>query len=109
MSELRDKLHAARCEVHTLRQFVGGKTALVLARERELDTAKQRMKEMEEKDSRRAQVLASVLEKTARLQQDTRGKTSTEGNFKLDSSGDQPIGADRYCSEHDYSVPLSLY
>lgn len=76
-SEVRDKLHAARCEVHTLRQFVSGKTALVLQRERELEGAKRRMREMEEKDRQRAQVLASVLERTARLQQELHGASHT--------------------------------
>ncbi|XP_065186290.1 restin homolog [Sycon ciliatum] len=96
VSELRDKLHAARCEVHTLRQFVGGKTALVLQRERELDAVKQRMKEMEEKDSRRAQVLASVLEKTARLQQDSRSKTTAAGHMRSQSVGDdEGLATDR--------------
>ncbi|XP_065828143.1 golgin subfamily A member 6-like protein 1 [Oscarella lobularis] len=69
MAELREKLHQSRCEVRTIKQFLAGKSALVQERTRELRQTQGRITDMEEKDNRRAHILADILERTARLHQ----------------------------------------
>lgn len=80
----REKLHNAESEIRTLKSFLTTKTAIVEKRKRELRENKVKMSELEEKDARRAVILADVLEKTARQYQQqlktqphsTRGRVS---------------------------------
>ena len=65
----REKLHNAESEIRTLKSFLTTKTAIVEKRKRELRETKVKMSELEEKDARRAVILADVLEKTARQYQ----------------------------------------
>eukprot|EP00118_Oscarella_pearsei_P004880 m.21650 g.21650 ORF g.21650 m.21650 type:complete len:1043 (+) comp28195_c0_seq3:1100-4228(+) len=69
MAELREKLHQSRCEIRTIKQFLSGKSTMVQERTRELKETKVRIADMEEKDNRRARILADILERTARLHQ----------------------------------------
>lgn len=67
--QTHDKLRNAECEIQTLKSFLTTKTALVEKRKKELRDTKVKVAELEEKDSRRAVILADVLEKTARQYQ----------------------------------------
>ena len=69
LRQTHDKLCNAECEIQTLKSFLTTKTALVEKRKKELRDAKVKVAELEEKDSRRAVILADVLEKTARQYQ----------------------------------------
>ena len=65
----QEKLHNAESEIRTLKSFLTTKTAIVEKRKKELRDTKAKMSELEEKDARRAVILADVLEKTARQYQ----------------------------------------
>ena len=68
--QVQDKLRATESEIHTLKSFLTSKTAIVERRKRELERARVQLVELEEKDRRRAVILADVLEKTARQHQE---------------------------------------
>ena len=117
LSQTHENLRRAECEIHTLKSFLTSKTAIVERRKKELQDVKTRLAELEEKDNRRAVILADVLEKTARqYQQQLTVKTATPGatktvSFQLqlpksDLRGTLP--SDRYralvqCSENPMS------
>jgi len=84
LGQTHDKLRAAESEIHTLKSFLTSKTAMVERRKKELQDVKARLAELEEKDNRRAVILADVLEKTARQyqQQLTSTKTATPAATK---------------------------
>ncbi len=69
LTQTQEKLRSSECEIHTLKSLLTTKTAMVERRKKELTDAKVKMTELEEKDSRRAVILADVLEKTARQYQ----------------------------------------
>ncbi len=68
-TQTQEKLRSAECEIHTLKSLLTTKTAMVERRKKELTDAKMKVVELEEKDHRRAVILADVLEKTARQYQ----------------------------------------
>lgn len=68
-----DKLTSTESEIRTLKTFLTTKTALIEKHKRELKDSRLRVAELEEKDSRRAVILADVLEKTARQYQQQLG------------------------------------
>lgn len=70
MNSTTDKLRAAECEIKTLKSFLTSKTAIMERRKKELKEIKERVIDLEDKDQKRTYILADVLEKTARLQQD---------------------------------------
>lgn len=70
MHTTTDKLRAAECEIRTLKSFLTSKTAIMERRKKELKEIKEHVIELEDKDQKRTCILADVLEKTARLQQD---------------------------------------
>lgn len=72
----QEKLHNAESEIRTLKSFLTTKTAIVEKRKKELRDTKAKMSELEEKDARRAVILADVLEKTARQYQQQLGTHS---------------------------------
>ena len=75
----QEKLHNAESEIRTLKSFLTTKTAIVEKRKRELRDTKVKMSELEEKDARRAVILADVLEKTARQYQQQIGTQPKSG------------------------------
>lgn len=68
-SRVQEELHAAESEIRTLKSFLTSKTAMMERRKRELEHTRVKLVELEEKDQRRAVILADVLEKTARQHQ----------------------------------------
>ena len=83
LSQTHENLRRAECEIHTLKSFLTSKTAMVERRKKELQDVRTRLAELEEKDGRRAVILADVLEKTARqYQQQLAIKTATPGATK---------------------------
>lgn len=70
MNTTTGKLQAAECEIKTLKSFLTSKTAVMERRKKELKEIKEHVMELEDKDQKRTYILADVLEKTARLQQD---------------------------------------
>lgn len=68
-SQVQEKLHAAESEIRTLKSFLTSKTAMMERRKRELEHTRVQLADLEEKDKRRAVILADVLEKTARQHQ----------------------------------------
>ena len=83
LNSATDKLRAAECEIKTLKSFLTSKTAIMERRKKELKEIKEHVMELEDKDQKRTHILADVLEKTARLQQNL---TPTH----------QPTSAERY-------------
>ena len=82
MNTATDKLRAAECEIRTLKSFLTSKTAIMERRKKELKEMKEHVTELEDKDQKRTFILADVLEKTARLQQDvTAHQTSPTHRF----------------------------
>lgn len=75
MSQTQEKLRSAECEIRTLKTFLTTKTAMIEKRKKELRETKTMVSELQEKDQRRAFILADVLEKTARQYQQV-GSTS---------------------------------
>lgn len=83
LSQTHENLRRAESEIHTLKSFLTSKTAMIERRKKELQDVRTRLAELEEKDSRRAVILADVLEKTARqYQQQLAIKTATPGATK---------------------------
>lgn len=70
MNAATNKLQAAELEIKTLKSFLTSKTAIMERRKKELKEIKEHVMELEDKDQKRTYILADVLEKTARLQQD---------------------------------------
>lgn len=79
----QEKLHNAESEIRTLKSFLTTKTAIVEKRKRELRDTKAKMSELEEKDARRAVILADVLEKTARQYQQQLGTKPVSSSGKV--------------------------
>lgn len=79
----QEKLHNAESEIRTLKSFLTTKTAIVEKRKKELRDTKAKMSELEEKDARRAVILADVLEKTARQYQQQLGAPPISGSGKV--------------------------
>lgn len=69
MAHLRDKLHHSRCEINTMKEFLASKTVLVRSRDLELEKSNVLIASLQLRDKRRTQILTTVLERTARLQQ----------------------------------------
>ena len=69
LGQTQEKLRNTESEIHTLKSFLTSKTALVERRKRELQDTRMKVTQLEAKDSRRAVILADVLEKTARQYQ----------------------------------------
>ena len=81
LNSATDKLRVAECEIKTLKSFLTSKTAIMERRKKELKDIKEHVIELEDKDQKRTHILADVLEKTARLQQNltpTHQPTSAE-------------------------------
>ena len=70
MAELREKLHHSRCEINTLKSFLASKTALVQARDGELERSNALVESFTARDEKRAQILSMVLERTSRITQE---------------------------------------
>ena len=77
LGQTHEKLRATESEIHTLKSFLTSKTAMVERRKKELQDVKARLAQLEEKDNRRAVILADVLEKTARQYQQQLATTKT--------------------------------
>ena len=69
LGQTQEKLRNTESEIHTLKSFLTSKTALVERRKKELQDTRMKVAQLEAKDSRRAVILADVLEKTARQYQ----------------------------------------
>ncbi|XP_065913285.1 myosin heavy chain, striated muscle-like isoform X2 [Dysidea avara] len=117
MNTATDKLRAAECEIRTLKSFLTSKTAIMERRKKELKEMKEHVTELEDKDQKRTFILADVLEKTARLQQDvTAHQTSPthrpssaphEGNKELEVDLSASKGHSIASHKHLQSMPLS--
>ena len=77
LSKAGDQLLQAENEIATLKSFLTSKTAIVERRKKELKELRIKLSEVEEKDTRRAAILADVLEKTALSYQHQTAKTLT--------------------------------
>ncbi len=66
MTQTQEKLRSAECEIRTLKSFLTTKTAMIEKTKKELRETKAKVADLQEKDRRRAIILADVLEKTAR-------------------------------------------
>ena len=77
--QTEDKLKGAESEIRTLKGLLMSKTAMVERRKKELAETRARLVELEERDSRRAVILADVLERTARQYQQTLGVGGVRG------------------------------
>ncbi len=73
MDQTTERLRNAESEVRTLKTFLTTKTALIEKHKKELRDSRLKVAELEEKDARRAVILADVLEKTARQYQQQLG------------------------------------
>lgn len=74
LQQTHDKLTSAESEVRTLKTFLTTKTALIERHKKDLKETRLKVAELEEKDKRRAVILADVLEKTARQYQQQLGQ-----------------------------------
>ena len=77
MEKLRrthEKLVSTESEIRTLKTFLTTKTALIEKHKKDLRETRCKIAELEEKDKRRAVILADVLEKTARQYQQQLGQ-----------------------------------
>lgn len=79
LEQTHDKLCSTESEIRTLKTFLTTKTALIEKHKKELRDVRLKVAELEEKDSRRAVILADVLEKTARQYQQQLGQTPASG------------------------------
>lgn len=79
LEQTHDKLCSAESEIRTLKTFLTTKTALIEKHKKELKDVRLKVAELEEKDSRRAVILADVLEKTARQYQQQLGQAPPSG------------------------------
>ena len=87
--QTEDKLKGAESEIRTLKGLLMSKTAMVERRKKELAETRVRLQELEERDRRRATILAEVLEKTAREYQhslEMGGARGAESVMKFDQS-----------------------
>lgn len=75
MGQTHEKLCSTESEMRTLKTFLTTKTALIEKHKKDLRETRLRVAELEEKDARRAVILADVLEKTARQYQQQIGQT----------------------------------
>jgi hypothetical protein len=75
LGQTHDKLCTTESEIRTLKTFLTTKTALIEKHKKDLRETRLRVAELEEKDARRAVILADVLEKTARQYQQQLGQT----------------------------------
>lgn len=66
LHQTQEKLRSAECEIRTLKSFLTSKTAMIEKNKKELRETRAKVAELQEKDRRRAIILADVLEKTAR-------------------------------------------
>ena len=76
VDQTAERLHNSESEVRTLKTFLTTKTALIEKHKKELRDSRLRVAGLEEKDTRRAVILADVLEKTARQYQQQLGQSS---------------------------------
>lgn len=67
--QTQEKLQSMDSEMHTLKTFLTTKTALIEKHKKEVREEKLLVAELEEKDCRRAIILADVLKRTARQYQ----------------------------------------
>lgn len=80
IGQVHEKLRNMDSEIRTLKTLLTTKTAMIEKNKKELREEKQQIAELEEKDRRRAVILADVLEKTARqYQKHLGGKPSQSG------------------------------
>ena len=79
LEQTHDKLASAESEIRTLKTFLTTKTALIEKHKKELKETRVKVAELEEKDTRRAVILADVLEKTARQYQQQIGHSPLSG------------------------------
>lgn len=98
MSSANDKLHQAESEIATLKSFLTSKTAMVEKRKKELKELRAKLSELEEKDARRAAILADVLEKTAlnyqqQIMKTTRAFDPVRGDTSLPVESPRPSSA----------------
>ena len=84
LEQAQDKLSSSESEIRTLKTFLTTKTALIERHKRDLKETRLKVAELEEKDARRAVILADVLEKTARQYQQQIGQAplSSRGSPK---------------------------
>lgn len=90
LEQTHDKLCSAESEIRTLKTFLTTKTALIEKHKKELKDVRLKVAELEEKDSRRAVILADVLEKTARQYQQQLGQAPTSSGGGLSPRGKRP-------------------
>ena len=74
LSQTHEKLCGTESEIRTLKTFLTTKTALIEKHKKDLREARTKIADLEEKDRRRAVILADVLEKTARQYQQQLGR-----------------------------------
>lgn len=98
MSTVSEKLQQAETEISTLKSFLTSKTAMVERRKKELKELRAKLSEIEEKDTRRAAILADVLEKTALSYQQEVMKTPHTSR-----SHDPSLLPERYRYTHTHS------
>ncbi len=79
LEQTQDKLSSAESEIRTLKTFLTTKTALIEKHKKDLKETRLKVAELEEKDARRAVILADVLEKTARQYQQQIGHAPLSG------------------------------
>ena len=80
MGQTHDKLVSTESEIRTLKTFLTTKTALIEKHKKDLREARLKIAELEEKDGRRAVILADVLEKTAHQYQQQLGQPPRSGD-----------------------------
>ncbi|XP_064393563.1 cingulin-like [Halichondria panicea] len=66
LTQTQEKFRSAECEIRTLKSFLTTKTAMIEKTKKELRETRAKVADLQEKDRRRAIILADVLEKTAR-------------------------------------------
>ena len=79
LEQTQDKLSSTESEIRTLKTFLTTKTALIERHKKDLKETRLKVAELEEKDARRAVILADVLEKTARQYQQQIGQAPLSG------------------------------
>lgn len=89
VEQTHEKLCTTESEIRTLKTFLTTKTALIEKHKKDLRESRLRIAELEEKDARRAVILADVLEKTARQYQ------HQLGGYAPRSGGPSPTGKRR--------------
>ena len=69
LEQTQEKLRSMDSEIRSLKTFLTTKTVLIEKHKKEMQDEKLLVAELEEKDQRRAVILADVLERTARQYQ----------------------------------------